>query len=124
VHDEADALEHHISARFEEKIDTLLNNPSYDPHGDPIPTKEGVLPKSASTPLSRITSKGTYIIDWVCHDDPGLLRYLEKLNLLPGVKIFILRKEPYGGPFILGVNNEQKMVGIEAAKNIYVLPIQ
>ena len=124
VHDEAEALEHHISARFEEQINKLLNYPSHDPHGDPIPTKDGVLPKSASISLSQIEGKGSFVIDWVGHDDPELLRYLEKLGLLPGVNISVVKIEPYGGPYIIKVKNEQKMVGVEAAKSIHVLPIQ
>lgn len=41
VHDEAEKLEHHISARFEEKIDALLGRPEYCPHGSPIPKQNG-----------------------------------------------------------------------------------
>src|SRR6266849_5295567 len=44
VHDEADKLEHVISEEFEDKLDALLGYPTADPHGDPIPSKEGVVP--------------------------------------------------------------------------------
>ena len=54
VHEEADKLEHVISEEFEDRLDALLGYPTVDPHGDPIPSKEGVLPQREGLPLLQL----------------------------------------------------------------------
>src|SRR5919204_5258070 len=54
VHDEADKLEHVISEEFEDKLDALLGHPTVDPHGDPIPSKEGVMIARNGMKLSQL----------------------------------------------------------------------
>src|SRR6266487_6795770 len=54
VHNEADRLEHVISEEFEDKLDTLLGHPTVDPHGDPIPSKDGVIMSSPGSPLRAL----------------------------------------------------------------------
>src|SRR5690606_10501501 len=78
VHAEAEKLEHHISEQFEDRIAELLDHPTHDPHGDPIPTKDGVMPEMASLPLCEAEPEIPYIIGRVKDQDPELLRYLEK----------------------------------------------
>src|SRR5579871_6019868 len=53
VHQEAERLEHHISEAFEDRIDALLGYPTNCPHGDPIPTREGILMATADSPLAE-----------------------------------------------------------------------
>jgi len=120
VHDEAEKLEHHISEQFEDKIAELLNDPDYDPHGDPIPTKEGVMPEMETVPLIKAREDQTYIISRVKDQDPDLLRYLEKIGLLPGTKIRIIEKAPFKGPVTLLVEDTEQALGFDVAKNIFV----
>src|SRR6056297_1475723 len=87
VHEEAEKLEHHISERFEEKIAKLLDNPTHDPHGDPIPTKEGIMPEMETESLINAEEGHHYLVSRVKNQDPELLRYLEKIGLLPGAKL-------------------------------------
>ena len=54
VHDEAERLEHHISEDFEDRIAEVLGNPTHDPHGDPIPGRDGSLPQSLGRPLTEL----------------------------------------------------------------------
>lgn len=120
VHDEAEKLEHHISEQFEDKISELLNNPKFDPHGDPIPTKEGEMPELILYPLSEVTSNTPHIIKRVKNQDPELLRYLEKNGLIPGVKISIVDREPFDGPIEVKIENRSATIGHNVAKDIYV----
>lgn len=120
VHDEAEKLEHHISEQFEDKIAELLNDPDYDPHGDPIPTKEGVMPEMETVPLVKAREEQSYIISRVKDQDPDLLRYLEKLGLLPGTKVRIIEKAPFKGPVTLLVEETEQTLGFDVAKNIFV----
>ncbi|TVR15407.1 MAG: metal-dependent transcriptional regulator [Balneolaceae bacterium] len=122
VHEEAEKLEHHISEQFEDKIAEMLNNPIVDPHGDPIPTKEGVMPVIDSEPLTGLSLDEESIIIRVKNQDPELLRYLEEQGLIPGVKIKITKKEPFNGPFQLSIENESfTTIGFAIAEDIYVM---
>lgn len=124
VHDEAEKLEHHISEQFEDKIAELLNDPTHDPHGDPIPSKDGVVPDIASLPLCEADTGGEYVIGRVRDQDPELLRYLEKTGLIPGVKLTILEKAPFDGPLRVLVEEEEKTVGFGIATQVYLIDVK
>ena len=122
VHDEAEKLEHHISEQFEDRIAELLNNPAYDPHGDPIPSKDGVMPEMAMLSISDAEEKTPYIIGRVKDQDPELLRYLEKIGVLPGVKLEILEKAPFSGPVKIKLEDDtEQMLGQAVANEVYVM---
>lgn len=122
VHEEAEKLEHHISEQFEDKIAELLDNPTHDPHGDPIPTKEGVMPKMDAESLTEAELGQPYIVSRVRDQDPELLRYLEKIGLLPGVKVTVKKKEPFNGPITLLIEETEQALGHEMATKIFVAP--
>lgn len=124
VHDEAEKLEHHISEQFEDKIAELLNDPTHDPHGDPIPSKDGVVPDIATLPLTQADLEGTYVIGRVRDQDPELLRYLEKTGLIPGVKLTILDKAPFDGPLRVQVEDAEKTVGFGVASQVYLIDVK
>lgn len=120
VHEEAEKLEHHISERFEDKIANLLDDPTHDPHGDPIPTKEGLMPEMDAEPLVKAEIDQEYMVSRVKDQDPELLRYLEKIGLLPGIKIKVQKKAPFEGPITLLVEKNEQVIGREVAKNIFI----
>lgn len=120
VHDEAEKLEHHISEQFEDKIAELLDNPTRDPHGDPIPTKEGVMPEMDAEPLGNVEAGQTFIVSRVKDQDPDLLRYLEKIGLLPGVKVTVKEKAPFNGPLTILIEETMQTLGREMANKIFV----
>lgn len=121
VHDEAEKLEHHISEQFEDKIAELLNHPTEDPHGDPIPTKDGKMPKIKLKPLHSVSFDTPYIIRRVKNQNPELLRYLEKQGLIPGVKVEVLDKEPFDGPVKVKVENQTVTIANNIAEDIFVV---
>ncbi len=122
VHDEAEKLEHHISEQFEDRIAELLNNPTYDPHGDPIPSKDGVMPRMAHLSISEAEENVRYIIGRVKDQDPELLRYLEKIGVLPGVKIEVTEKAPFNGPVKIRLENDiEQMLGQAVASEVYLI---
>jgi DtxR family transcriptional regulator, Mn-dependent transcriptional regulator len=105
VHEQADALEHAISEEFEDRIDLMLGCPTVDPHGDPIPSKEGRLNEPTTVPLSALepdTTRELTIIR-VLTQAAELLRYLATLGLVPGARVVLLGREPFGGPLRLHV---------------------
>src|SRR2546430_2747174 len=70
VHEEADKLEHVISEEFEDKLDALLGYPTVDPHGDPIPSKEGVIPVREGCTLTQLSEGQTALILRVSDQNP------------------------------------------------------
>lgn len=124
VHDEAERLEHHISEHFEEKISNMLGSPEYDPHGAPIPSKDGGLPKSALAPLISCEPGETVRIERVSDSDPEMLRYLSEAGLVLNVKIEIISKAPFNGPLTVKTGDSEQTVWNEVANNIFVTPIE
>jgi len=121
VHDEAEKLEHHISEQFEDRIAELLNHPTHDPHGDPIPTKDGVMPKKATLALNEAEINTLYMVGRVRDQNPELLRYLEQQGVLPGVELTIIEKAPFDGPINLKIDGELISLGFTIAQNIFLI---
>lgn len=120
VHEEAEHLEHHISEEFEDRINEFLGNPQYDPHGDPIPTREGVIPVTSNDSLADVDEGKEYVVQRVGEESPEFLRYVGGLGLFPNVKFSLISKEPFKGPLTLHVNGETKIIGHETAGKLFV----
>lgn len=123
VHDEAEKLEHHISEQFEDKISELLNHPTHDPHGDPIPSKDGIVPEMASLAITDAKENKSYLIGRVKDQDPELLRYLEKTGIIPGVKVQVLEKTPFNGPVKIKLEDKETTIGNAVAKDVFLLEL-
>lgn len=121
VHAEAEKLEHHISERFEERIAELLDHPTHDPHGDPIPSKDGVMPEMANRALAHAEQGEKVIIGRVTDQDPELLRYLEKIGLIPGALVKIVEKAPFNGPLTLQIGESTQVISNRIAADLFVI---
>ncbi len=121
LHDEAEHLEHHISEEFESKIEAMLGYPTHDPHGDPIPTRDGHVEAVADAPLTQIEAGQTVVVRRVSDADPDLLRYLEELGLMPKAEVEVLEKAPFNGPLDVRIGEETKTVGFAVASNVFVV---
>lgn len=120
VHEEAEHLEHHISEEFEDKIDEMLGYPSYDPHGAPIPTKEGNIPPSAHSTLSALAPGTKATIRRVSDNDPEKLRYLGKLSLYPETVIEVVAREPFNGSTHIKADGKSHSLSKELCDAIFV----
>ena len=120
VHGEACRMEHSISEQFSNKLDEILGHPEFDPHGHPIPSKNGEMPKIKEYQLSIIEPVTQVMISHIADENERILAYLEELGLLPNVKIDVLEKEPFNGPITISYNGIQKVIGYEIAKDIFV----
>jgi DtxR family Mn-dependent transcriptional regulator len=123
VHDEADRLEHVISEQFEERIDLALGRPTLDPHGDPIPAKDGTLPPAEETRLVDLEAGQSAVIARVA-GGADLLRYVGSLGLLPQAAVRVLDRAPFNGPLTVQVGKERHALGREVAAYIFVTPVQ
>ncbi|WP_454972529.1 metal-dependent transcriptional regulator [Corynebacterium propinquum] len=89
IHADADLLEHAATDRFIDRIDELLNFPTRDPHGDPIPSADGRVEDLGVMSLAECTPGMPVIIEQVNDEDPELLRYLAAHGIAPGSKVCV-----------------------------------
>lgn len=120
IHKEACVLEHHISVKFENAIDEFLGYPTRDPHGDPIPDKNGNMMSYNVVPLSEVEIGKSVRIIRILGNNADFLKYLADLNLLPDTSLKLLKKEPFAGSIIIESNKAEKILGLDAAKLILV----
>jgi DtxR family Mn-dependent transcriptional regulator len=121
VHAEAEKLEHVISEEFESRIAETLGNPTRDPHGDPIPTRDGQMEDVRHESLADLPPVGQAgVVRRVSDHSPERLRYLATLGLRPDVAFMVLERAPFHGPIRLRVGKKEISVGTELAQEIYV----
>ena len=120
VHQEAEKLEHVISEQFEDQIEKLLGYPTHDPHGSPIPTRDGQVEIPKLTMLAELKPGQRGVIRQVSDDDAEMLNFLGGLGMYPGTGIEMLGKEPYGGPLLVKVSGTDHAIGAELATHVYV----
>lgn len=121
VHREAEVLEHHISEDLEARIAEELGHPQRDPHGHPIPSPSGRLPDSSATRLSALAEGQGGIVVSVADHDPALLRFLADLGLVPGSRLTVVERLPFGGHTRIRVGGSRTVeVPPEAAEAVLV----
>lgn len=89
VHEEACRLEHVISEDFEQRIAAALGHPARDPHGDPIPTTDLIMPSDPEFPLPALEIGAAAVVRRVKASNPALLRHLKRLGIIPGVRLTV-----------------------------------
>ncbi len=120
VHDLAEELEHINSKELINRLDHFLNFPKFDPHGDPIPDKTGLLQEQKLVPLSKLLPGEKGIISGVREHSPLYLQYLEKTGLLLGKAIKVEDIIEFDGSMIIHLNNSVLTVSREASKNLLI----
>jgi DtxR family Mn-dependent transcriptional regulator len=98
VHDEAEVLEHVLSEELEDLIAAKLGDPTHDPHGDPIPTKDLHIEEGSHTTLQELEPGAGGVFVRVSDSDPSMLRYLAERGIRPGASFEVVDKQPFDGP--------------------------
>ncbi len=124
VHEEAERLEHAASDRLIDRMHRVLGQPEFDPHGHPIPAP-GVDFKDDRLPsLADVETGHAAILRRVPDEDPEALRYLARLNLVPGVEVEVLERAPFGGPVRIRVGQVEQLLGPELTARLEVEPLE
>ena len=124
VHDEAERLEHVVSDELESRIDTYLGNPRYDPHGDPIPTLEGVMEELEYCKLSELQVGDQAIVSQVV-DSKLLMQYMQKMGLELQSRVLIKEKEFFDASMKIKINGKKEhFLSHEASQQIFVKKIK
>ena len=110
VHDEADALEHHISEEFERRVADALNDPEVDPHGDPIPGADlEPIPESGGRRLADHPAGDRLVVTRVSDRDEAELDYLADAGITPGTTVEVVDVAPFGMITVQTPSGEQSL---------------
>lgn len=120
VHNDAEVLEHAVSDRLIERMHEVLGYPEFDPHGSPIPGKDGSIPARHGVRLDEMTVGQRGKIVEVYDRDPEFLRYLTSLKLRIGTMLRVRERAPFNGPITLSVGDRMVGIGHEAAARVRV----
>jgi DtxR family Mn-dependent transcriptional regulator len=120
VHDIAEQLEHIKSEKLIDKLNDFLGNPTHDPHGDPIPDKEGNYTKISSKNIIEIGISNQGVLTSVKDSSKAFLKYLNKNELALGDQIKIIDFEPFDDSFTIQTKSKTLTISKEVAKNLYL----
>jgi DtxR family Mn-dependent transcriptional regulator len=120
VHDEAEVLEHVLSEELEELIAAKLGNPTHDPHGDPIPTRDGLMPDEPTVSMQVLATGDCGRFVRISDADPEMLRYLAARGIAPGDDFEIVDKQPFDGPVFARFAGEVHVLGGTLARAMRV----
>ena len=120
VHEEAEVLEHVLSEELEELIAAKLGNPTHDPHGDPIPTRELTIEEEPTQSLQSLQAAATGRFTRVSDSDPEMLRFLADRGISPGDSFEVIDKQPFGGPLFIRFGDNVHVLGGDLAKAMRV----
>ncbi len=120
VHAEAEVLEHVLSEELEELIAAKLGNPTRDPHGDPIPSRDLQIEEVPTRSLQSMDVGMAGTFARVSDSDPDMLRFLAKRGIAPGDTFEVVEKQPFGGPLFVRFGDQVQVLGGELAKAMRV----
>jgi DtxR family Mn-dependent transcriptional regulator len=123
VHAEAERLEHAASDELVDRMASAIGEPAVDPHGAPIPSREGVVDETEYFPLADLGAGLGVRVVRVSDDDAEMLRYLAELEIIPGTELLIVSKAPFDGPITLRIGTRLHSIGPALAAQVMVEPL-
>lgn len=122
VHDEAERLEHAASDELIDRMARAIGEPTVDPHGAPIPSREGSVQETMYVTLDQLPTGASARVMRVADEDPDLLRHVAGLGLTPGKTVTLIERAPFGGPIDLRVDGQTITIGPALAERLLVDP--
>lgn len=120
VHDVAEQLEHIKSPKLINQLDAMLGFPTQDPHGDPIPDKDGNINAIEKSLLSTLHKNESGVCVGVDDSSSEFLQFLDKKGITLGKKIMVLEKEEFDNSFLIQIEEETLSISNKIANNLYV----
>ncbi len=119
VHEEAERLEHAMSAKVLDRLDAFLGHPQVDPHGDPIPDANGHVPSLDGVPLSMLNETDQGVIVRITNQGSKFLEFVERHSLRPEARFTVVEIQPEAQLISLQVGRKPKLsLSLEAASKI------
>jgi len=123
VHNEAERLEHAASDELVDRMAATIGEPDVDPHGAPIPTRDGAVDETEYRSLADMTVGASGSVVRVADEDPEMLRYLAELAIVPGKRVTVKGRAPYDGPITLSIGRQELSIGPALAAQVLVAPL-
>ncbi|HKO27602.1 MAG TPA: metal-dependent transcriptional regulator [Solirubrobacteraceae bacterium] len=120
VHQEAEVLEHVLSEELEELIAAKLGDPTHDPHGDPIPTRDLRIEEGTTQSLQALDVGARGTLARVSDSDPEMLRFLAEHGIAPGDPLEVVDKQPFDGPLFVRFGEHVQVLGGALARAMRV----
>src|SRR4051795_8820323 len=120
VHQEAEVLEHVLSTELEEIIAAKLGNPTVDPHGDPIPSRDFEIQERETSSLADLQPGDEGVFVRVSDSDSAMLRYLGERGVTPGQAFTVIERQPFGGPLFVRFGSAVHPLGGDLAQAMRV----
>ena len=120
VHPEAERLEHAASDELIDRMAAAIGEPLTDPHGAPIPTRDGVIDETRHGSLAEMAVGAEARIVRVGDENDELLRYVDSLGIRPGVAVVLVERAPFDGPLTVRVGATEHQIGHALAMRILV----
>ena len=111
VHAEAEVLEHVLSDELEELIAAKLGNPTHDPHGDPIPTRDLTIDEQPTEAMTDLAAGARGTFTRISDSDPDMLRFLAERGIAPGATFEVIDKQPFDGPLFVRFGDQVHVLG-------------
>ncbi|MDC1472845.1 metal-dependent transcriptional regulator [Flavobacteriaceae bacterium] len=120
VHDIAEQLEHIQSEALTDRLASFLGHPKTDPHGDPIPTKEGNIQSQKKTLLNQAPLHTPCVCVGVEDSSAPFLQFLDKFNIGLGAAIEVKEKEVFDGSLLVSIAGKEQRISKQIAQNLYI----
>ncbi len=120
AHELSDVFERGVNDELEERMDELAGRPTRCPHGEPIPSKDGVMPIVKDEPLVNVPSGSDCVVSRVRTHNMEKLHYIAELGLVPGTPFHLLSCAPFKGPLRLEMKPSNHIIGYELSQSIWV----
>jgi DtxR family Mn-dependent transcriptional regulator len=123
AHDLSDKFELGINDLLEDRLDEIAGHPTRCPHGEPIPSKDGIMPEVKDISLVELQPVTSCRISRVRTHDPEKLRYFAEMGLVPQVEFELRFRAPFNGPVRIQAGGEEHVLGYDMAAALYVEPL-
>jgi DtxR family Mn-dependent transcriptional regulator len=124
VHDEAHRLEHCVSEAFVDRIDRLLGHPAIDPHGRPIPRRDGAVARLREFPLTEAGTGENVCVSSVRSEEVAFLRHLSSLGIGLGTPVSVVDVSPLGDVVTIEIGPRDggglRVIGASVAREVFV----
>jgi DtxR family Mn-dependent transcriptional regulator len=123
IHEEAEEYEHIMSDRMEDNIDTVLGHPSFDPHGEPIPGRDGSMNEIADSPLSSVPEGTRATVSRISNFDSELLQHAASLGIGLHETIIVNKVMKFDGSYLIDIQGKEVSISARMADSISVIPL-
>jgi DtxR family Mn-dependent transcriptional regulator len=120
VYEEAQRMSSSLSEALTQRMADMAGNPTQCPHGEPIPSVDGILPEHSDVVLAEAQIENDYVVSRVFSREADRLEYIAALGLMPGQHLSVIHKAPFNGPIQLKVGQEYRIIGHNLAELIRV----